>query len=164
MNKTVRDPYADLYDHPRLQSKYHHPMPMAKRAAQFLPFDALTGYKELIAEEARATEQRRILSEEEREMLDQKIAILSQLKDVHPMVRLLVFVSDAVKDGGMYEEVSGCLRRIDETEHIIQFMNKKMYRIEDIDGIESSVFAHEEDELIDDDDLTENTEDALTQQ
>ena len=145
MSGKVRDPYEDLYDRPRPQSKYHHPMPMAKRAAQFLPFDALTGYKELIAEEARTTEQRRILSEEERQILDQKIAILSQLKDVHPMVRLFVFVPDAVKDGGMYQEVSGCLRRGDETEHIIQLMNKKMYHVEDIDGIESSVFAREED-------------------
>ena len=97
MSGKVHDPYEDLYDRPRPQSKYHHPMPMAKRAAQFLPFDALTGYKELIAEEARTTEQRRILSEEERQILDQKIAILSQLKDVHPMVRLLVFVPDAVR-------------------------------------------------------------------
>ena len=56
MSGKVRDPYEDLYDRPRPQSKYHHPMPMAKRAAQFLPFDALTGYKELIAEEARTTE------------------------------------------------------------------------------------------------------------
>ena len=135
MSGKVHDPYEDLYDRPRPQSKYHHPMPMAKRAAQFLPFDALTGYKELIAEEARTTEQRRILSEEERQILDQKIAILS----------LFVFVPDAVKDGGMYQEVSGCLRRVDETEHILQLMNKKMYRVEDIDGIESSVFAREED-------------------
>lgn len=141
MKEQDEDPYMDLYDHPRPVSKFHHPMPMAKRAAQFLPFDALTGYKELITEEARTTDQRRILSEEEREVLDQKIALLMQLKDLHPSVRLLIFVPDAFKDGGMYEEVSGRLRRIGATEHVIQLMNKKMYRIEDIDGIESPIFT-----------------------
>ena len=40
--------YDDLLDHPRFEPKRHPRMPMADRAAQFAPFAALTGFKELL--------------------------------------------------------------------------------------------------------------------
>ena len=41
-------PYEDIVNLPHHVSKKHPPMPMAKRAAQFAPFAALTGYGEVI--------------------------------------------------------------------------------------------------------------------
>jgi len=49
-------PYEDIVDLPRHVSTRHTPMPMIKRAAQFLPFAALTGYDDALAETARLTE------------------------------------------------------------------------------------------------------------
>lgn len=40
--------YDDLLDHPRFEPQRHPRMPMADRAAQFAPFAALTGFKELL--------------------------------------------------------------------------------------------------------------------
>ena len=40
--------YDDLLDHHRFEPKRHPRMPMADRAAQFAPFAALTGFKELL--------------------------------------------------------------------------------------------------------------------
>ncbi len=50
--------YADIIDLPHHQSNAHPHMSLYDRAAQFAPFSALTGYKEMIDEEARLTEAR----------------------------------------------------------------------------------------------------------
>ena len=48
--------YDDIINLPRPVSKKHPPMPMSKRAAQFLPFAALTGFEGEIAETGRLTQ------------------------------------------------------------------------------------------------------------
>ena len=40
-----RDDYSDMLDLPRPISKKHPPMSLEKRAAQFMPFAALTGFE-----------------------------------------------------------------------------------------------------------------------
>ena len=40
-----RDDYSDMLDLPRPVSKKHAPMAVEKRAAQFAPFAALTGFE-----------------------------------------------------------------------------------------------------------------------
>ena len=45
--------YDDIIDLPHHRSTRHPPMSMHNRAAQFMPFAALTGYEEVIAETAR---------------------------------------------------------------------------------------------------------------
>ena len=40
-----RDDYSDMLDLPRPVSKKHLPMSLEKRAAQFMPFAALTGFE-----------------------------------------------------------------------------------------------------------------------
>lgn len=42
------DPYEDILHLPRPVSEKHPRMPREKRAAQFSPFAALTGYEEVI--------------------------------------------------------------------------------------------------------------------
>ena len=40
-----RDDYSDMLDLPRPVSKKHPPMSVERRAAQFMPFAALTGFE-----------------------------------------------------------------------------------------------------------------------
>ena len=47
--------YADIIDLPHHQSTTHPHMSLYDRAAQFAPFAALTGYDDMITEEARKT-------------------------------------------------------------------------------------------------------------
>ena len=65
-------PYDDIIDLPRPVSRKHPPMPMMKRAAQFLPFAALTGFEGEIAEAARLTETAPELSEDALAALEEK--------------------------------------------------------------------------------------------
>ena len=43
-----RDDYSDMLDLPRPVSKKHPPMGIEKRAAQFMPFAALTGFESAV--------------------------------------------------------------------------------------------------------------------
>lgn len=45
----TRTEYADIIDLPHPVSKRHRPMSMEKRAAQFAPFAALTGFENAIS-------------------------------------------------------------------------------------------------------------------
>lgn len=63
----------------RPKSKYPK-MSMSDRAAQFAPFAALTGHKEAILEQQRITQTKRILSNEEKLRINEKIIELINLK------------------------------------------------------------------------------------
>ena len=43
-----RDDYSDMLDLPRPVSKKHPPMSLERRAAQFMPFAALTGFESAV--------------------------------------------------------------------------------------------------------------------
>ena len=48
--------YADIFHHPHWQSPTRPHMSLYDRAAQFAPFAALTGYEDMVNEEARRVE------------------------------------------------------------------------------------------------------------
>ena len=106
--------YDDIIHLQRPLSKKHPPMPMAKRAAQFLPFAALTGFEGEIAEAARLTEEARSLGEDALMALDEQLSLLRQRMGEQPAVSVVRFVPDERKAGGRYETVTGRLRRLDE--------------------------------------------------
>ena len=110
--------YADIIDLPRHQSKTHPHMSLHDRAAQFAPFAALTGYDEMVDEEARLTEVRIDPGESDLDRLDRKFRLLASLLADHqrPFVSVLLFVPDSRKAGGRYETVTGSARRLDEYE------------------------------------------------
>lgn len=112
--------YDDIIGLPRPKSK-HEPMPMSDRAAQFSPFAALTGYGDAIDETARLTDARIELSEEERAELDYKQQHLSTLDS--PTVTVTYFVPDERKSGGAYVTHTGVLKRVDEVERMMVFID-----------------------------------------
>ena len=107
-------PYDDIIDRPRPVSKKHPPMPMSKRAAQFLPFAALTGFEGEIAEAGRLTEAAPELGEDALAALDEQLALLRQRLPDQPEITLTRFIPDEKKAGGSYETVTGRVRRLDE--------------------------------------------------
>ena len=48
-----REVYPDIIDHPHWQSPTRPHMSLYDRAAQFAPFDALSGYMDMVREEQR---------------------------------------------------------------------------------------------------------------
>lgn len=120
-------------------------MPRSGRAAQFSPFAALTGYEDVLAETARPTGERRELSEYEQDRLNAKLGILEDNIRERPEVKIVFWVPDERKAGGEYVTVSGAVRRIDEEDMTIVFVDGRRVSIADIYDIEGEIFAGAED-------------------
>ena len=114
-NKDAKTEYADIIDLPHHQSTTRPHMSLSDRAAQFAPFAALSGYDEMVGEEARLTESERPLSEEETEALNERMAFLADelAAGRHPRVTLTHFLPDSRKSGGRYTATSGTLKKLD---------------------------------------------------
>lgn len=120
------------YTMDRPKSKYPK-MPMSDRAAQFAPFAALTGHKEAILEQQRLTQTKRILSNEEKLAINEKIFELMNLKS---KCRITYFEKDKTKSGGQYLKSVLSFKRIDELNKVLYFKENIQIQIDDIVDIE----------------------------
>ena len=105
--------YDDIIDLPHPVSQRHASMPLRKRAAQFSPFAAVTGFDAMIREVERQTEAAFELDESAKELLDRKLRQIANCIQTQPQVNITYFVPDAVKSGGAYVKHTGWARRID---------------------------------------------------
>lgn len=120
------------YTMERPTSKYPK-MSMLDRAAQFAPFAALTGHKEAILEQQRLTQTKRILSNEEKLRINEKIVEMVKLKS---RCRITYFEKDRTKSGGKYLNRVLSFKRIDELNKVLYFKENIQIQIEDIVDIE----------------------------
>ena len=121
-----------LYTMDRHKSKYPK-MSMSDRAAQFAPFAALTGHKEAILEQQRTTQTKRILSNEEKLEINEKIIELINLKS---KCRITYFEKDKTKSDGKYLNRVLSFKRIDELNKVLYLKENIQIQIEDIVDIE----------------------------
>lgn len=77
-------------------------MPLQDRAAQFMPFAALTGFSDVLDEIARPTDHKAQLSDQEKQMINWKLESLQKKIDQEPEAEITRFVKDAQKEGGEY--------------------------------------------------------------
>ena len=105
--------YDDIINLPHPTSERHPRMPMANRAAQFSPFQALTGYDAAVKETARLTEAKAELTEEEQSALNAKIQLLADRLSSQPSAVFTYFQPDSKKEGGTYHTVHGTVKKID---------------------------------------------------
>ena len=120
------------YTMDRPKSKYPK-MSMSDRAAQFAPFAALTGHKEAILEQQRITQTKRILSNEEKLRINEKIIELMNLK---LKCRITYFEKDQKKSGGKYHTATYTFKRLDELNKTLIFKENVQIQIDDIVDIE----------------------------
>ena len=120
------------YTMDRPKSKYPK-MSMSDRAAQFAPFAALTGHKEAILEQQRTTQTKRILSNEEKLEINEKIIELINLKS---KCRITYFEKDKTKSGGQYLKMVLSFKRMDELNKTLFFKENIQIQIDDIVDIE----------------------------
>ena len=135
-----RFPYEDIVDLPHHVSRKHPQPTMADRAARFAPFAAITGYEEMVLEEARITDDRIELDENSKAALNEKLNMILEFIDEQPEVSITYFEPDMRKAGGAYITVIGTVKRIDEYEHLVIMTDGKKIRIDDIFGLESDLF------------------------
>ena len=106
----MRRDYDDMLDMPHPTSERHPRMQRVARAAQFAPFAALSGFEELVIEEARGTEERIELAEEEKLRISN---IISEAVAKGERLSITYFVSDKYKKGGSYLTRVGVAVRAD---------------------------------------------------
>ena len=133
-------PYEDIVNLPRPISKKHPQPPLSERAARFAPFAAITGYEEMVLEEARVTEERIELDECALALLNEKLNILQNNLSQSPEITVTYFAPDKKKAGGAYVNISGTVRQIDVYSKLLILENDKKIRIEDIYKLDGDIF------------------------
>ena len=107
--------YDDIINMKHPTSPNHPRMSMNNRAAQFAPFAALKTHVDKISEAGRLTTQKRILDEDQRQVLNRVLN------------NLLIY-----KEGGSYVTVRGQFKDIDEINKKVLLLDKTTILIEDI--------------------------------
>ena len=133
-------PYEDIVNLPPHISKRYPQPSMMDRAARFAPFAAITGYEEMVLEEARVTEERVDLDEGALSLLNEKLNMIRELLDEEPEVTITYFEPDKKKSGGSYVSVTGTVKRIDEYEYSVLMNDSKQIPIGEIYDIQSELF------------------------
>ena len=119
--ENARIKYADIIDLPHHQSEKRQHMPMYDRAAQFASFRALSGYDEMVEEEARWTDSEIELSDSMIELINDTVTEIQTMlsNGARPRVSVTYFQPDRYKNGGYYNTLTGLIKKIDE-------VNKKL--------------------------------------
>ena len=135
-----KTPYADIIHLPHHQSANRPHMSMLNRAAQFSPYAALVGFDGVIAETGRLTNRKVELSENEIELLDQKLMLINEeiQSGRHPEITVTFFVKDEFKEGGAYEKYMGTIKKIDPIKRSIVFYDRAV-PIDDVSGVYGEV-------------------------
>lgn len=128
--------YEKIFNMERPVNDRRKHMTNKERAAQFMPFAALTGFGAVINETSRQTAQKHTLNDEEYELLNENLNRIIDKISEKPEVKVLYFVPDKTKQGGSYESFTGNVRRVDTFERVLIFTDKTIIKIEDIMLIE----------------------------
>ena len=137
----MTDNYDDIIHLPRHVSKRHPQMSLYNRAAQFAPFSALTGYGDAIAETARQTNPKIEMMEDDRQLMDRKLSILSSHLEEEPTISITFFQPDSRKSGGHYLTITGVVKTIRTNERVIIMKDRKKISIDAIIGLEGELFS-----------------------
>lgn len=132
--------YDDIINLPHKKSATRPHMTMLQRAAQFSPFAALTGHGDAIKETARLTEKKIELGEDCKERLNERLQLIREQLNAEPEVTITYFLADDKKDGGMYVEATGIVKKIDEYVKTVLLHDGTKIPMDDIVDIEGSLF------------------------
>lgn len=128
--------YDDIIHLHHPTSARHPRMPMIDRAAQFTPFQALTGYGEAIQETSRLTGEKVELTEDKKAVLDEKLRLLA---DTGNEAAFTYFQPDGKKSGGSYVTALGAIKKLDPLEGRLVLSDGTAIPIDDILEIEDGV-------------------------
>lgn len=132
--------YDDIIGLPHHEPTTRPRMAMENRAAQFSPFAALTGYDDATREEARFVDMKQELSEDMKDMIDAKLAVIEQHIKEQPEISVTYFQPDEKKTGGRYTTVSGNVKKLDGVARVIIMADGTKIPIGDVRLIEVDLF------------------------
>lgn len=128
--------YDDIINlKPHKSNKYPH-MPIDKRAAQFAPFAALTGYNDAINETKRQTQEKIELDEEYKLILNNKLKNIKENINKKEQTTIKYFIKDDKKQGGKYIKETVIIKNIDNINKQLILEDKRKINIDDLIEIE----------------------------
>lgn len=130
--------YKDIINLPYQKSKNRTHMSLDERASQFMPFSALAGYEASLEEIRRTTDKKIELSQENKDIISAKLNYIS-LHRLYEEVKIIYFVKDLKKQGGMYKTINSCIKRIDDVRRKIVFTDNEELDIDDVFDVTSPV-------------------------
>ena len=133
--------YDSIKKLPHHQSATRPHMSLNDRAAQFSPFAALTGYEDAVAEAARLTDTKIELDEYAKGAINERLNAIQDTLDEQPEVSITYYLPDKKKSGGVYVTVTGCVKKVDEYEHIVVMRDGTNVPIDDISEIDGEMFG-----------------------
>lgn len=136
--------YDDIISLPHHESAKHPKMPALDRAAQFMPFAALTGHNAAVMETERLTDSRMELDEMKKEELNEHLQFIKEQLLQKPQISITYFLPDTQKNGGAYLTITGTVRKIEQTRHQVIMENGTVIPMDDIYEIESTLFDNDE--------------------
>lgn len=128
----MKGAYDDIIHLPHHVSATRPHMPVRDRAAQFMPFRALTGYEDAVQETARLTDEKPVLSDDEKALLNSRLQLLADGSMTGQEVTLTWFWPDERKSGGAYVTDSGTVKRVDCCERLVILTDGRRIPIDDI--------------------------------
>lgn len=128
--------YDDIINLPHYELKYHTRMSIEKRAGQFSPFAALTGYDDEIKETARLTSNKINIDEDKTIKINNELNKIKLVIKDKPKVRITYFIKDKNKDGGKYVDKIITIKNIDFVYDYIITIDKIKINFDDIFDME----------------------------
>ena len=133
--------YDDIINLERPISK-HPKLSNEARAAQFAPFAALTGYDDEIKETARLTSNKKIIDEDQKIILSNKLTYLNNHLLDNPEIEIKYFKNDTKKSGGEYLTKKTKIKKIDTIHETIILLDKKQISFDNIIDINGEIFEN----------------------
>lgn len=123
--------YSDIINLPHHVSKKYKQMSLENRSAQFAPFAALTGFEDKINNNNKKHDNKILLSEEDKEILNMKLKKLLSIINSKPKVKI-TFYDDSERK---YITIIDNIKKIDEVYKTV-ILNGKNINIDDIIDID----------------------------
>ncbi len=133
--------YDDIIGLPHHVSPVRPQMPRSRRAVQFLPFAALSGYGDMIREVCRHTDEEPAPCDGLLEELNLKAGELVRRMHEHPEIRVTHFVPDPLKDGGSFEVTEGRVERVDAFRRLIVMEDGSEIGFDSIIDLDGEIFS-----------------------
>lgn len=141
MKQNEKNKYDDIIMLPHHVSKKHPQMSPLNRAAQFSPFAALTGYDASIQEAQRLTDSFIEIDESREIELNEQFSFIRENLDKQPELKITCFQPDEKKSGGSYITVCGRIKKIDEYNRQVVFVDGTTLSIDYILSMQGELFS-----------------------
>lgn len=141
MRQNEKGKYDDIIMIPHHVSKKHPQMSPLNRAAQFSPFAALTGYDAAIQEAQRLTDSFIEIDESREIELNEQFSFIRENLDKQPELKITCFQPDEKKSGGSYITVCGRIKKIDEYNRQVVFVDGTTLSIDYILSMQGELFT-----------------------